>query len=190
MKRVMIVGQPGSGKSRLAHLLGNATGLPIVHMDQIHWTSGWVERDWDEKTRMCLEIHARDAWIFEGGHSATWPDRLNRCDTLIWLDYPLWLRTIRVFRRTLKDYGKTRADLPEGCPERFDPEFYRFIWKTRKTSYRFIEQFFENAPGEKSKVKLSSNKHVQDFLQSVVRRDRETSQTAPISNLPPKSGLN
>ena len=76
MQRVMILGQPGSGKSTLAQKLGQRSGLPVFHIDKIHWSAGWVERPRDEKTRLCLEVHARATWIFEGGHSATWPDRL------------------------------------------------------------------------------------------------------------------
>ncbi|MDF9757302.1 Mg-chelatase subunit ChlI [Pseudomonas hunanensis] len=67
MQRVMIVGQPGSGKSTLARKLGEQTGLPVVHIDTIHWQPGWVERSPDEKTRLCREVEARERWIFEGG---------------------------------------------------------------------------------------------------------------------------
>jgi adenylate kinase family enzyme len=56
MQRVMIVGQPGSGKSTLARKLGQRTGLPVIHIDTIHWQPGWVERSWDEKTRLCHEV--------------------------------------------------------------------------------------------------------------------------------------
>lgn len=42
MRRVMIVGHPGSGKSTLARAMGERTGLPVVHIDQIHWRPGWV----------------------------------------------------------------------------------------------------------------------------------------------------
>lgn len=67
MRRVMIIGQPGAGKSTLARQIGALTGLPVVHIDHIHWTSGWVERPREEKTRLCGEVHARKSWIFEGG---------------------------------------------------------------------------------------------------------------------------
>ena len=50
MQRVMILGQPGSGKSTLAQKLGACTGLPVFHIDNIHWSPGWVERPSDEKT--------------------------------------------------------------------------------------------------------------------------------------------
>ncbi|MGB3409246.1 MAG: AAA family ATPase, partial [Jannaschia sp.] len=73
MRRVMIIGQPGSGKSTFARAMGELTFLPVHHIDRIHWKPGWIERSRAEKTRLCEEVHSQDAWIFEGGHSATWP---------------------------------------------------------------------------------------------------------------------
>ena len=116
MKRVMIVGQPGSGKSTLARALGEVTGLPVFHMDMIHWKPGWVERPLAEKIPMANEIESGRRWIFEGGLSATYENRLARADTLVVLDVPLWRRSWRVFRRTWRDHGTTRPDLPENCP--------------------------------------------------------------------------
>jgi adenylate kinase family enzyme len=113
MQRVMIIGQPGSGKSTLARALGACTELPVYHIDKIHWMTGWRERPTEEKSRLCSEVHAKDAWIFEGGHSRTWPERINRADTLIWLDHELTLRLWRILRRTLKHHGETRPDLPD-----------------------------------------------------------------------------
>ena len=167
MKRVMIVGQPGAGKSTLARLLGERTGLPVIHIDLIHWKPGWVERNREEKTKLCHEVHARDAWIFEGGHSTTWPERLDRCDTLIWLDFPLWLRVWRVFKRTLNEYGHSRVDLPEDCPERFDLKFYKFIWRTNKSAKQNMRSLFESAPSTKRKIKLSSRSDVSKFLAAI-----------------------
>ncbi|WP_371168417.1 AAA family ATPase [Aliiroseovarius sp. 2305UL8-7] len=164
MKRVMVIGQPGSGKSTLARELGKRTGLPVIHIDKIHWMPGWVERDREEKTRLCREVHARAQWIFEGGHSVTWPERLSRCDTLVWLDVPLGLRVWRVFWRTFKDYGRSRVDLPDDCPERFSFEFYRYIWKTRHSAKRNIEALIATAL-DKRIVKLTGQAEIARFLE-------------------------
>jgi len=164
MKRVMIIGQPGSGKSTLARQIGEITHLPVVHIDRIHWQPGWVERPRAEKTALCAEVHARETWIFEGGHSATWAERLERADTLIWLDFPLWLRAWRVIKRTLRHHGQSRPDLPEDCPERFDWEFTQWIWNTRHSGRANAQRLFDSAPSEKDTYRLSSPRAVRGFL--------------------------
>lgn len=142
----MIVGQPGGGKSWLAREIGARTGLPVFHMDQIHWMPGWVERPRAEKIAMAQAVEAQEAWVFEGGLSATYQTRLARADTLIVLDTALGLRLWRVFWRTLRDYGRTRPDLPEGCPENFDPTFWRWIWDTRHTQRDRLYTLAASAP--------------------------------------------
>ncbi|MEL7213349.1 MAG: DNA topology modulation protein FlaR [Pseudomonadota bacterium] len=170
MQRVMIVGQPGSGKSTLARLLGARTGLPIYHMDHIHWKPGWVERPHDEKTAMTREIHRKPRWIFEGGHSATYTDRLAHADTLIWIDIGLSLRVWRVLRRSLIHRGRNRPDLPEGCPEQFNAEtldFLAFIWMSRHIARAKIQALFEAPPAHVTLYRLTSRKEVNAFLAQV-----------------------
>ena len=164
MQRVMIVGQPGAGKSTIARQIGKITGLPVVHIDQIHWQPGWVERDRAEKTRLCQEVHAREQWIFEGGHSATWAERLERADTFIWIDLPLGLRYRRVFWRMLRHWGQSRPDLPEDCPEQFSWEFYRWIWDTRHSARRGAQRCLDKADGGTRTYHLQSPAAVAQFL--------------------------
>ena len=142
----MVVGGPGSGKSTLAVELGRRTGLPVRHMDLIHWQPGWVERPVEEKDRLTREVHAEDAWIFEGGHSRTYDERAARADTLIWLDLPVTLRLWRVLRRWRTWHGQTRPDLPPDCPERIDPEFIRFTIRTRRSSPARIARLVAEHP--------------------------------------------
>ncbi|NUB46057.1 AAA family ATPase [Fertoebacter nigrum] len=166
MRRVMIVGQPGSGKSTLARALGARTGLPVVHMDHIHWQPGWVERTAAQKDRLCAEVEAREEWIFEGGHSRSYANRVARADLLIWVDVPVALRLWRVTRRTLTGLGKSRPDLPSACPERLRnlPGFWRFIWATRHSSRARIARLVQGAPPELRVVHLRSLADVRAFL--------------------------
>lgn len=180
MQRVMIVGQPGSGKSTLAQALGKLTWLPVVHIDTIHWQPGWVERSPAEKTRLCLSVEAGDQWIFEGGHSTTWGNRVARADLLIWVDRSTALRFWRVLVRAVRHRGRTRPDLPEDCPEQLGklPEFFRFIWATRKVSRDKMQQLLATAPPACRVVRLRSNRQTRLFLATVGAVPRPPSQRA------------
>jgi len=166
VKRIMIVGQPGSGKSTLAQALGEKTGLPVIHIDKIHWQPGWVERSKAEKTRLCQEAERQERWIFEGGHSATWETRLARADMLVWIDRPVGLRLWRVLRRAIIGLGMTRPDMAEDCPERLSslPEFVGFIWTTRNSGATKIEALAKRAPTGCEVVRLRSDEEVAAFV--------------------------
>lgn len=126
----MVVGGPGSGKSTLAVALGRLTGLPVRHMDRIHWQPGWLERSKVEKDRLTRVVHAEDAWIFEGGHSRTYDERADRADTLIWLDLPVGLRLWQVMCR----WAGRAPICPPAAPEGLDPGFIHFIVATRRSA--------------------------------------------------------
>lgn len=147
-RRVMIIGGSGSGKSTLARRLGALWDLPVYHMDrEVHWLPGWVERDPAEKPPLVRAIVARDAWVFEGGHSSTYADRLARADLLIWTDAPLWLRLWRITWRSVRSRGQSRPDLADGCPDRLSglPEFWRFLWVNRHRIDANQRRAYDNA---------------------------------------------
>ena len=165
----MIVGQPGSGKSTLARMLGEATGLPVYHMDHIHWMPGWVQRPDADRVRMAHEIEDKEAWIFEGGLSRTFDRRRDRADTLVFLDTSLTLRLWRVTWRFIRDYGKTRPDMATGCPEgnwREMLAFYRFIWRTRHSARARILRLMDEACPELAVHVLTSRRSVRDFVEA------------------------
>ena len=170
MQRVMIIGQPGSGKSTLAKELGARTGLPVHHIDRIHWTPGWIERDRQDKIQMARDVQAQDEWIFEGGLSVTWSERLERADALIWLDVPFLVRCWRVLKRRMQYHGQTRPDLPENCPEKIDLEFAMWIWNTRNTASLKMHKLYEDAPPTKTKLRLCDLRQVESFLRGVSAR--------------------
>ena len=170
MNRVMVVGGPGSGKSTCARQLGDLTGLPVVHMDLIHWKSGWQERSKAEKDRMTHQVHLREHWIFEGGHSRTYGERVARADTFVWLDVPVWLRIYRVLKRLFMYYGRSRPDLPDGCPERLSwqtVEFLLFIVRTRKSARAKLEEIYSVPPEHLNVVRLTTLSETNDFLERI-----------------------
>ena len=167
----MIIGGSGSGKSWLAKMLGTITGLPVFHIDPMYWKAGWVQRDMAETHQMVRSVAELDHWIFEGNNSSSFADRLDRADHLVFLDFPTWLRVWGVFTRTIQSYGKTRPDMAEGCPERYDWAFTKWVlfgYPRGGGRDRCINAF-KTAPEGVQKYHLKSRRDVKRFLAQVVR---------------------
>lgn len=180
MKRVMVIGAPGSGKSTLARKLGAVTGLPVTHIDHIHWMSGWQERPLPEKIAMIRPIEEGQEWIIEGGLSATFSTRLKRADTLIWLDVPIGVRFWRVVKRTAVGYGRTRPDLPAGCPEIIGWhtwEFWLYIWRTRRRSRARMQAHFATARAQgKTAIRLTSRRATDAYVRGLCLEHQRNSE--------------
>ena len=167
MNRVMIIGCGGAGKSTLARKLGEKTGLPVVHLDQIWWAPGnWqhLEKpEFDERLKAELE---KPRWILDGNFNRTIEARLAACDTVIYLDYPRLVCIKNWLGRVLKNWGHHRPDMTEGCTEWIDPEFVKWIWNFNKNNRA---RYYELLNGAKDKhvYILKSRRQAQKFLDNL-----------------------
>ena len=128
MRRVLIVGNSGGGKSTLARRLGEQTGLPVIHLDVLFWKPGWVERDDAEFRASVQQALKAPTWITDGNFGSTWDLRMPLADTIILIDQPRALCLFRaIWRRVTYRHGG-RPDMAEGCDEAVDLKFYHFIW--------------------------------------------------------------
>jgi adenylate kinase family enzyme len=127
MRRVLIIGPCGSGKSTLAREIAPRLGLPLFHMDQLNWNPGWVETERARLRAKVEDVTAGDAWLIDGNYGSVLGPRLERADTVIYLDFPIRLCLLRLIRRIITHRGQSRPDMPEGCPERFDLAFFWYV---------------------------------------------------------------
>ena len=166
MERIMIIGCGGAGKSTLARQLGEITGLPVVHLDKLFWQPGWVESTKEEIDGKIFRELEKDRWIIDGNYTRTMPRRLERCDTVIYLDFSRIACLAGVAKRVLSTYGTVRPDMAEGCPERFDPEFVKWVWNFNKTKREKICRMLNEAEGIETIV-LKNRRAVKLFLKSI-----------------------
>lgn len=127
MQKIMVIGCCGAGKSTLAKKLGQLTKLPVFHLDQYYWKANWVESSKSEWEPKVQKLAAQHAWIIDGNYGSTMDIRLEKADTIIYLDYPTWKCLWRITKRTLKYWRRERPDMPQGCKERFDLEFFHYV---------------------------------------------------------------
>ena len=170
MQRVLVIGSGGAGKTTFSMQLGAATGLPVVHLDALHWRAGWTAAPKDEWLQIVDEIVARDAWIMDGNYGGTLERRLAACDTVIFLDLPRLVCLQRVVRRALRYRGRTRPDMAPDCPERLNFEFVQWIWQYPRKRRPDILRRLDAVRGEKRVVILGSTHAVERFLRDALRR--------------------
>ena len=87
MKKVVVLGCSGSGKSTFSLQLHNATGLPLYHLDNVWWKPDRTHITRDEFDKRLDDLVNRDSWIIDGDYSRTYEKRIGACDTIIFLDY-------------------------------------------------------------------------------------------------------
>ena len=126
MRRVLVIGAGGAGKTTFALQLGAATGLPVVHLDAHYWQPGWTATPAEAWERRVDELASRTEWIMDGNYGGTLERRLAAADTVVFLDTPAWLSLARVVRRRWRHRGRSRPSMAEGCPERLTLEF--LVW--------------------------------------------------------------
>jgi len=132
MERILLLGCSGSGKSTLARTLGERLGLPVVHLDRLYWQSGWVNVTNEVFDARLAEALQQPRWVIDGNYDRTLARRLTDCDTAVYLDYSRLMCLAGVCRRGAANRGRTRPDMAEGCPERVDAAFLRWIWNFRR----------------------------------------------------------
>lgn len=167
MKKILIVGSGGAGKSTLAKEIGRRLNLPVIHLDAHYWKAGWVHMEfpeWDEKVMEFLE---GEAWVMDGNYAKTLPMRLDRADTAIFLDASRMKCIYRIFKRRVQYHNKVREDIGEGCPEKLDLEFVKWVWDYNKRSGETVKAILEEAKSRKKIIMLKSKRDIKNFLNTL-----------------------
>ncbi|MGH9842177.1 MAG: hypothetical protein ACREEM_25785 [Blastocatellia bacterium] len=111
MRKVLVIGSGGAGKSTFAKCLGERLHIEVIHLDMLYWNPGWIETPKAEWLRAVEELVKRDAWIMDGNYSGTLDLRLKACDTVIFLDLPRLTCLWRVLKRVVQYRGRRRPDM-------------------------------------------------------------------------------
>jgi adenylate kinase family enzyme len=165
MQRVAIVGPGGAGKSTLAVELARRTGLPVIHLDRLHWKPGWTETPRDEWAVVLDEALQGDRWIVDGNYGGTFGIRFERADTIIVLMPSKWVCVYRAVRRSVTNLG--RSVQADDCPERLSPSFYKWIWRYPVESRPRLDEALALVPSTTTVVELRTDAAVASYLEGI-----------------------
>ena len=158
MKRIMIIGCPGSGKSTFARALAAKTGLPLYYLDMMYWNPDRTTKPKEEFRAALRETVALPEWIIDGNYGSTLEVRMEACNTVIFLDYPVQVCIAGVEERR----GKPRPDMPWVETEP-DLEFIEFIKKYNEESRPKVIELLEKYK-EKNIIIFKSRAEADEYL--------------------------
>jgi len=167
MKRVLVIGSGGSGKSTLATQLGELLDIEVKHLDKFYWQPGWTEPSKEEWLDKVKETANEDSWVMDGNYSGTLGVRMQRCDTIVFLDLPRLVCLWRITKRRLLYHKRSRPDVAEGCPEKLDWEFVSWVWNYPRTSRPKVMKLLREHAETKQIIWLRSRSEVRRFLEGI-----------------------
>lgn len=143
MKRIMVIGSPGAGKSTFARKLRDKTGLPLYYMDMLFHKPDRTTVTREELGQRLQEILQTDSWIIDGNYQRTLPMRFEACTDVFVLDYPME----QCLEGAEARIGTKREDMP-WIEQEFDPEFRQYILDFPKEQlpriYELVEHYRES----------------------------------------------
>lgn len=139
MKRILVIGCPGSGKSYFSRALAEKLGLPLVHLDLLNWNADGTNVEREVFDKRLADVLARDEWIIDGNYGRTMESRMERCDAIFFLDFPTEVCLNGVRERK----GKPRPDMPFDPPDSDDEEFMEFILRYNEESRPRVLELLE-----------------------------------------------
>ena len=158
MKKIIVVGCPGSGKSTFSRELHRLTDIPLYHLDMMYWNKNKTTVEKEIFLERLEEVLKKDGWIVDGNYISTMEMRINACDTVIFMDYPVDVCLDGINARR----GKPRADMPWIETEE-DAEFVEFI-KNFNTRIRPTLIDLLDKHSDKNIIVLKSRSQAENFL--------------------------
>ena len=158
MKKIIVIGCPGSGKSTFARALHDKTGIPLYHLDMMYWNADKTTVEKSVFLERLSAVLEKDEWIIDGNYSSTMELRMAACDTVIFLDYPLEVCLDGIKERR----GKPRSDMPWIETEE-DAEFIEFIKSYDEQQKPKVLELLKKY-GDKNIIILGRREQANEFL--------------------------
>lgn len=162
MKKVIVLGCPGSGKSTFSRALHQATGIPLFHLDMMNWNADRTTVPRPVFLARQQNVLKQASWILDGNYNSTIELRLRFCDTVFFLDYPTDICLMGVLSRK----GKERPDMPWIESSENDEGFLDFIKCFDSDSKPAILKLLSRYP-DKNTIVFHSRAEAAGFLEAL-----------------------
>ncbi len=168
MRCIAVIGNAGGGKSTLCTRLGRALNIPVCMIDKIQWKPGWVRESTDIFKQKHDVLLAQDCWIIDGwGPWEAIEARFQAADTIIFVDFPLYIHCWWSFKRQFMCLFRPRPDGPEGCP--MLPVTWRLvktIWYVHTQARPRLLELLDTFRKDRRVIDIHSPRELRSFCKS------------------------
>lgn len=167
--RVLVIGCSGGGKTTLSQQISLGRSIPLISIDRdVRWLPGWQERDRVQQRAILSSMVEQERWVMDGSGASTFDIRLPRTELVLWVRVPRYVALSGLASRVVRNYGRVRPLMAEGCPERFpDMEFLSYIWNFEKRhTPKFIQEIDKHGVSVPVCL-LNSRMHGDNLLESM-----------------------
>ena len=161
MKKVIVIGCPGSGKSYFSKRLKKVTNLPLYHLDVIYHRVDGSEIPKEEFDKFLINIFKEDEWILDGNYQRTLEMRLKECDTCFLLD----INTEECLKGAYERVGTARDDLPfieNELDKEFEKRILDFASEKLPKIYELLDKY-----NDKNIIIFKSRKEAEDYIKTI-----------------------
>lgn len=168
MKRILIIGCPGSGKSYFAKRLGEILNLKVIHMDNLYWRNDKTAITREELLMKLQPYLEEENWIIDGNYHHTLENRLKYATDVFFLD----LSKEECEQGILERVGKKRDDIP--WIETKEDALELIAWnetyeeRTKQEEINLLKQY----PHLKIKT-FKSRKEIADYLFKINKKSHQ-----------------
>lgn len=169
IRRILVTGNAGAGKSTLGREVARVLGLPFHSLDRIVWQPGWKRTSREDQARMIAELTSGERWVIDGVSF-----EVQECaDAVVFLDVPRRVAFRRVFLRNWRFLFRSRPELPPRCPEiLIVPALCRIIWRFPGSVRDRLLERMERCRGRQRQFHLRTEGDVRAFLATLAGEAR------------------
>ena len=169
--KIQICGYSASGKSTFAKKLKEIYQVEVLHLDKIHFSSGWIERSNEEMSEDVLQFIKREDWIIDGNYTKIAPQRFDECNQLFYFNFNRFKCITNAIKRYFKHRHTTREDMAQGCEEKLDLEYIGWIlFRGRRRKNRLWKKKLKENYQEKI-IFFTKQKQVDSYLEKLIKKE-------------------
>lgn len=165
MKRIVVFGRPGSGKSTFATQLASRLELPVHHLDKHFFLENWVERDRDAFLTIQRALVEQEEWVIDGNAMRSLEMRFARAELALYFRFNPFVCLWRMWKRVFQKNWHI-PDLAEGCTKNVRFRLIRYMLQFDKRYRARIDMLRERYPHVRFFL-FTSDRDARRFLQEL-----------------------